>query len=338
MDAIQQFGLHFIAAFQSLGEGLLWPMRIATTLGTEPYSMLVISLIYWCVDSAVGVRAGVLLCVGDEVNLWAKWAFHGPRPYWLDPALQRGVAGGYGFPSGHAQGAVMLWLYLASRVRRAWAWAVAVALVLAISASRLYLGVHFPHDVAAGWVLGGVCIGVFLWLSPHAGRWVKTLPIEGVIAVAVVAAAAMLAVSRTVLALIAGIADPPQWSLVAAHVRDFSSAATAPGVLAGAILGYVLQERCVRFDARGTAPRRAARFIVGIAGLALILRGAAAATAGLHGSAALALRLACCFLTTLWVTCLGPLVFVKIGLAGVRPLAQSGTVSDVSAAPPVAPD
>ena len=59
------------------------------------------------------------------------------------------------FPSGHAATAVVgaLGLSLAWPRRRAAFWAIAALII----ASRLYLGVHYPIDVAAGVLVGVAC-------------------------------------------------------------------------------------------------------------------------------------------------------------------------------------
>ncbi len=70
--------------------------------------------------------------------------------------------GGYSFPSGHATSSAIVYLTLASlagqvtpdRTARRYLLVVAVVLVGAIGCSRVYLGVHWPSDVLAGWSFG----------------------------------------------------------------------------------------------------------------------------------------------------------------------------------------
>ena len=65
------------------------------------------------------------------------------------------------FPSGHASGIatavavglVLAWPLLSARRRWLWA-AIGAALTVVVGFSRMWLGVHYPSDVAAGWSLG----------------------------------------------------------------------------------------------------------------------------------------------------------------------------------------
>jgi membrane-associated phospholipid phosphatase len=79
-----------------------------------------------------------------------------------DPVQRAIVESGFSFPSGHATSALVVlatvaWLVslvTVSRTVRATAWVAAGILAVAIGLSRVYLGVHYPSDVLAGWVLG----------------------------------------------------------------------------------------------------------------------------------------------------------------------------------------
>ena len=325
MDNLLHLGLQIVAAVQSLGSFLMVPMLFFTALGYGPFYQLLIPAIYWCVDRAVGIRLAVLLTVSSEVNTWGKWLCHGPRPFWLDYTLHRTNDGGYGVPSGHAQEAVTTWFFLAVQVRRRWAWIAAAALVFLISLSRLYLGVHFPHDVIVGCVLGGLCLGVFLWLSPRFGRWIMRQPLAMVALISAGVAAAILVIGRAVLASIADVTDPPAWASFAVHARDFSHSVDAAGMLAGAILGYVLQERYVRFDTAGPFGQRLLRFLVGFVGLATIIYGLGdlahvfPASYATEEFISLTVRFCRYFLAMLWAAYLAPWVFLRLHLATSRP-------------------
>ena len=105
----------------------------------------------------VWVLTGLLTWVIQEL---VKRVVARPRP---DLWLRLVATGSFSFPSGHALASAALYPLLAwdltrtkPRAARIAALAAAVALSLFIGFGRLYLGVHWPTDVAAGWAIGAV--------------------------------------------------------------------------------------------------------------------------------------------------------------------------------------
>jgi undecaprenyl-diphosphatase len=90
-----------------------------------------------------------------------------PRPPLEDARI---VQGGFSFPSGHSTLAATVYgtvAYLLIRGIRQDRWKVlvgsgAVLVVLAIGVSRIYLGVHYPSDVLAGWAAGALWVVLVL--------------------------------------------------------------------------------------------------------------------------------------------------------------------------------
>ena len=107
-----------------------------------------------------GRRADALflvLAVGGAaaIEIGAKLAFARPRP---DLWAHGYSAAGYSFPSGHAMSSTALAVAIAALAwgtRWRW-WAVAGGALFAfgVGVSRVYLGVHYPSDVLAGWCAG----------------------------------------------------------------------------------------------------------------------------------------------------------------------------------------
>ncbi|CAN5608815.1 hypothetical protein BH23GEM10_BH23GEM10_07660 [soil metagenome] len=96
---------------------------------------------------------------GQIVNSTLKALFARERPSIVD-AVDR--VSSQSFPSGHAMAAMIVYgsiAYLVGRLeptprlRRA-TWAVAGLIILAIGISRMYLGVHYPSDIVAGFIGG----------------------------------------------------------------------------------------------------------------------------------------------------------------------------------------
>jgi undecaprenyl-diphosphatase len=81
------------------------------------------------------------------------------------------------FPSGHSMGAALVYLTLGgilSRqtrrlLKKAYFLSIALALSVLVGISRIYLGVHFPSDVLAGWAVGSlwsaICTQTARWLQ-----------------------------------------------------------------------------------------------------------------------------------------------------------------------------
>jgi undecaprenyl-diphosphatase len=84
------------------------------------------------------------------VHLW-----YGPEGWITTPAeVARSYKSSFSFPSGHAANITASMLFLGLVYRR---WLVPLAVVaLAVSYSRVYIGVHWPSDVAAGIALGAL--------------------------------------------------------------------------------------------------------------------------------------------------------------------------------------
>lgn len=99
------------------------------------------------------VAALVVLCGGELLVTLLKVLFDQPRPdLWEGPAEATSTA----LPSGHAALSLALALTLLMIVQRPRGWQVAVAVgfLALMSFTRLYLGVHYPTDILAGWLLG----------------------------------------------------------------------------------------------------------------------------------------------------------------------------------------
>lgn len=131
----------------------------AVVVGIAALASIVMS--FYKIDRAYLVGFASTLLGAAISNYAIKAVVARARPSGLIPSV---IETSYSFPSGHATAALALYGFMAYMLCRRYpkhAGKIAAAgagVILAVGASRLYLGVHFPSDVIAGYLLGG------LWL------------------------------------------------------------------------------------------------------------------------------------------------------------------------------
>jgi len=276
MQAILDFGVRLIVALQGLGDWQTLPMQLFSFLGTEEFFMLVLPILYWCVDSNLGIRVAFILMLSTSINGAFKLAFHGPRPYWYSPSVH-GLAAetSFGVPSNHAQSATVVWGILAAYLRKWWSWLITVLLILLIGLSRLYLGVHFPHDVVLGWLIGGLILWLTLRFWGPVTAWVKKQSAGWqVIAAFLVSLIVFLLPLIPFIWLKATNWQPPQeWAAYATQAISFLGAATSAGTLFGLLVGLVWLARQSGFQTKGLWWKLVLRYLLGVAGVLIIRYG-----------------------------------------------------------------
>lgn len=253
MEPLLQWGLEVIRTVQQVQSPLLNGFFSAVSgLGSSFFLLLVLPALFWCVDYNLGMRVAVVCTLSAVCNASLKVLFSQPRPFDLDPTLGIGRAGGYGVPSGHAQESVVLWGSMAHFIGKKWFWALTVVILLLIGFSRVYLGVHFPTDVIAGWAVGIILLG----LSVIGWRGIED----------------WITAQKTAMHLLLVLAVP--LGLLLTHggvVVVYQS-----GMLLGIGTGAMVTARFVSFSSQCTHERAVARYVIGIiilAGSLSLLRG-----------------------------------------------------------------
>ncbi|MDR2054139.1 MAG: phosphatase PAP2 family protein [Treponema sp.] len=317
---IYWWGVGLIKGIQAIeNPALTAVMRGLTALGTEMFYIPVILFIFWCVDEKQGLRLTILILFSAWINGFFKSLLKQPRPYNLDPSVMRAFEPSYGIPSGHTQQSLVFWgaslrQALTRGESRRSGPRVPVFAILAgffiavIPFTRLYLGVHFPTDILAGWVLGGIILAVSFVFGDRI--------------------ASLLAAGGTRSQLI-----------IAAAIALLMNASGADRNLGGMFLGvcggYSLMRKYVPFAALGPVRGRkpgafilAARYVLGLAGagaiylgLRRLLPGEASFLAEIPAWGAASpyyelgrfLRYG---LLGLWVSVGAPWLFLRLGLSG----------------------
>jgi undecaprenyl-diphosphatase len=153
-------------------------MRDITALGsTSVLAIVVGAVVGFLAISGLRHAAAMILTsvlLGVLLSNSLKWGFARPRP---DLVPREIVVYTASFPSGHTTLSAVVYLTLGALLCRtqssiavkAYILSVAALLTAIIGVSRVYLGVHWPTDVIAGWLIGGawafVCASVMVWLQ-----------------------------------------------------------------------------------------------------------------------------------------------------------------------------
>jgi undecaprenyl-diphosphatase len=149
---------------------LLSPFAVITQLGSTA-AVTIMALVAFAFAALIGpwrhgAIAAITILAASLLNGSIKLAIARERPDLLEPVI---VERGFSFPSGHSALGMVAYGILAvlvsrSRlppaVRRVLVFGLG-AIVALIGLSRIWLGVHYPTDVLAGWAAGGVIVLIY---------------------------------------------------------------------------------------------------------------------------------------------------------------------------------
>jgi membrane-associated phospholipid phosphatase len=292
MSSALDWGIEIILWLQRLSPTLDIPFKAISFTGEEEFYLIVLPLVYWCLNRALGARLTVIAMFSAYVSGLAKLLFNQVRPFEYDARVQQQTdVLGNGFPSLHTQNAVTFWGYLARQVRRRWMGSVAVLLIVLVPLSRLYLGVHFPTDLLGGYAIGALLLLLFLWLEPRAEAWLARKGVGWQLGLAIVV---------------------PLVLLLALPSADEISV-TSLGMLMGALIGFAIERRWVRFESGGAWLTMVGRYLVGVLVVLVLRFGLKAAFTGLEPE--IVFRVIRYVAMGLWFAAGAPWLFVKLRLA-----------------------
>ncbi|RJG53919.1 PAP2 family protein [Sphingobium terrigena] len=154
-----------------IGQQLTLLMRLATAIGDTIGRLAILALVLPALllwhRRADALWLALMMAGGTALNLILKQIFAAPRPDLL-PHLD--IVHSYSFPSGHAAGNMMMFGALAMLAGRHSAYWAAGVMIALIGISRVWLGVHWPSDVTAGWIEGlGWLALCRVWLPARRG-------------------------------------------------------------------------------------------------------------------------------------------------------------------------
>lgn len=152
-----------------------------TFLGSMGFlvTLFAILLAVWLAQGMARPASWLAIAAGGSVilDLTLKLSFHRLRPV---PFVGK-VPLTYSFPSGHALSSFCFYGVLAglvaerigNRIVRIVVWVMAAALIGAIGLSRIYLGVHYPTDVIAGYIAAAAWVSSLMFAA-HSRRYSRS--------------------------------------------------------------------------------------------------------------------------------------------------------------------
>lgn len=174
---IHEWGLTVIRAFQSVGNPVITTLaRFFTLLGDPITYLLIIPVVFWCIDEKRGFKIGLTVFISNGLNIILKEHLKILRPFYHDPSVKLAEQSGYSTPSGHSQNSATFWPILFAHSKNDDATKLtlspvslffALLLPILIGLSRIYLGVHYPTDVFFGWALGAVFSLFYILFLPR---------------------------------------------------------------------------------------------------------------------------------------------------------------------------
>ena len=167
--------MDWVNSFRS--PGLTVFFQYITWLGYRDFLFLFIPLCYWFFDRKIFGIFTLFVFIGALTNTYLKDLFQDSRPDILlniDPWATHAELS-YGFPSGHAQLAVIIWGYLFQQTKNLYLKIFFTFLIISICFSRIYLGVHDVPDVLGGVFLGLVSLFLLNYLLSSKFDWLRSM-------------------------------------------------------------------------------------------------------------------------------------------------------------------
>jgi len=323
MEVLTQLFLPISIWFQSFPNWFTTIFQGITFLGETEFYLIIMPALFWCIDTTLGMRIGIMLLVSGGFNSLLKFSFQWPRPFWVTSQVNNLVeTTGFGFPSGHAQNAAGIWGLLAASTTKKWIKWTAISAIPLIGISRIILGVHFTHDVLAGWIVGALLLLAFLKFEKSITNWFKNKNLVWQIVALVLITSLFILPALLLVPPFNPPVIPQSWIEGAGEMINpyhYDSLLTTAGSFLGLGLGILLLYQTGMYSAKGKLWQRIIRYPVGIIGVLVLYLGLGSIFPDDISLASYSLRFLRYFLIGLWISFGAPRVFAWFKLTDNNP-------------------
>lgn len=231
--------LEMIKWIQSFQSDWLDQFFIAVTmLGEEFFIIGILSFTYWCVDKHTSRYLVLILGLSVVLNGALKEIFNQSRPIGEEGirSIYTDTAAGHSFPSGHTQTATAFFIGASTVLKNKFIQVFAGVLVILVGISRIYLGVHWPSDIAGGIIFGVLSVLIGRRIYRYCTKYRVFWPYFAIL------------------------------FIVLASLFIFKSSVylKAVGVLVGYLFGYFIEENYLDFDVRAPFMIQMFKYILGL--------------------------------------------------------------------------
>ncbi len=324
MEAIWNIEISLITIIQSSLIGLAGFFKAVTFLGSEEFFILVMPVLYWCVDTSIGLRIGIILLLSGHLNGVFKVIFHSPRPFWYSPDIKAlSTETSFGMPSGHAMNTASIWGLAAVLSRKKWFAILSAVVILLVGFSRLVVGMHFISDVIVGWALGLILLLLFVRLDRPVSNWLAKRSLPGLYWTVLLSTVILILIGYLAVVFTGKTPLPAEWIQNAIHANpdampvpyETGGIFTTAGVWLGMGIGAAWLSRHGGLPRAVTSRNQLLRYIIGLTGIAVFWFGLGAVLPRGEELVPIILRLVRYTLVGLWIGGGAPLIFKKLRLS-----------------------
>ncbi|GEM_PF-2706120 len=150
-------------------------MLVITNIGSETFYSVALVILFWYSKEKQTYYSAFMLMVTFILMDVLKNYFGMHRPLVAEAKalgyhiriIGASTGGGYGLPSGHTMASFVFWYFIYIHYSARWVKMTSVFFMVAIPFSRVYLGVHFPLDVVAGYFFAVLILSLSLFFHGY---------------------------------------------------------------------------------------------------------------------------------------------------------------------------